>query len=166
MTAYSTTVDETVTTTVRADAEPTVSVVEGRKRLAAGPHIVAEAVRATRLNLSEDQLDQLWLCGTAVPRATSICEHVLAGLASSLTIPGNDTGDAPSDLPVSVVLNLDEDARFCDVQDTAKRFYIGVPIRSPAGINIGVYCVFDNKPGQYVYSDEIQFIRDLSPSPS
>ncbi|KAK3303819.1 hsp90-like protein [Chaetomium strumarium] len=125
-------------------------------------HIVAEAVRATPLNLNEDQLGQLWLCGTAVPRTTSICEHVLAGPASSLTIPGNDTGDTPSDLPVSVVLNLDEDARFCDVQDTAKRFYIGVPIRSPAGINIGVYCVFDDKPRQYVSAEEIQFIRDVS----
>ncbi|KAH8904879.1 hypothetical protein BR93DRAFT_865392, partial [Coniochaeta sp. PMI_546] len=125
-------------------------------------HIVAEALRATPLNLDEDQLDLLWLCGTAVPRATSICEHVLAGPAASLTIPGNITGNAPSDLPVSVVLDLDEDERFCDIKDTQKRFYIGVPIRSPAGINIGVYCIFDDKPRQHVSPVEIQFIRDMS----
>ncbi|KAK4118335.1 hypothetical protein N657DRAFT_583805 [Parathielavia appendiculata] len=125
-------------------------------------HIVAEAVRATPLNLNEDHRDQLWLCGTAVPRATSICEHVLAGPASSLTIPGSDTGDTPSDLPVSVLLSLDQDARFNDVQDPSKRFYVGVPIRSPAGINIGVYCIFDDKPRQDVSSEEVQFIRDMS----
>ncbi|OIW22598.1 hypothetical protein CONLIGDRAFT_587216, partial [Coniochaeta ligniaria NRRL 30616] len=125
-------------------------------------HIVAEALRATPLNVDEEQLDLLWLCGTAVPRATSICEHVLAGPAASLTIPGNMTGNAPSDLPVSVVLDLDQDERFCDIKDTQKRFYIGVPIRSPAGINIGVYCVFDDKPRQRVSPVEIQFIRDMS----
>lgn len=126
-------------------------------------HIVAEAVRSTPLNLDEGhKKEQLWLCGTAVPRATSICEHVLAGPASSLTIPGNATGNLPSDLPVSVVLDLDEDTRFCDVQDAAKKFYIGVPIRSPAGINIGVYCAFDDKPRQSVPSESIQFMRDMS----
>lgn len=126
-------------------------------------HIVAEAVRSTPLNLDEEhKKEQLWLCGTAVPRATSICEHVLAGPASSLTIPGNATGNLPSDLPVSVVLDLDEDSRFCDVQDAAKKFYIGVPIRSPAGINIGVYCVFDDRPRQSVSADLIQFVRDMS----
>jgi signal transduction histidine kinase len=126
-------------------------------------HIVAEAVRSTPLSLDDDhKREQLWLCGTAVPRATSICEHVLAGPASSLTIPGNATGNLPSDLPVSVVLDLDEDSRFCDVQDAAKKFYMGVPIRSPAGINIGVYCVFDDKPRQFVPNDLIQFIRDMS----
>lgn len=125
-------------------------------------HIVAEALRATPLGIDEEQLDLLWLCGTAVPRATSICEHVLAGPATSLTIPGNATGYAPSDLPVSVVLDLDLDQRFCDIKDAQKRFYIGVPIRSPAGINIGVYCIFDDKPRHHVSPVEIRFIRDMS----
>lgn len=125
-------------------------------------HIVAEALRATPLNLDEDQVDLLWLCGTAVPRATSICEHVIAGPAPSMTIPGNSDGNAPNDLPVSVVLDLDQDERFCYIKDPHKRFYIGVPIRSPAGINIGVYCIFDDKPRQHVTSVEIQFIQDMS----
>ncbi|KAB5522962.1 hsp90-like protein [Coniochaeta sp. 2T2.1] len=125
-------------------------------------HIVAEALRATPLNLSEDGLDLPWLCGTAVPRATSICEHVIAGPPGLHTIPGKNTGNAPEDLPVSVVLDLDEDERFCAVQDPHKRFYIGVPIRSPAGINIGVYCIFDDKPRRHVTEVEIQFIRDMS----
>ncbi|KAB5522166.1 hsp90-like protein [Coniochaeta sp. 2T2.1] len=125
-------------------------------------HIVAEALRATPLNLSEDHLDLLWLCGTAVPRATSICEHVIAGPPGLHTIPGKNTGNAPEDLPVSVVLDLDEDERFCNIQDPHKRFYIGVPIRSPAGINIGVYCIFDDKPRRHVTKVEIQFIRDMS----
>jgi hypothetical protein len=79
-----------------------------------------------------------------------------------MTVPGNAVGHAAGDLPVSVVLDLDQDERFCDIQDPQKRFYIGVPIRSPAGINIGVYCVFDDKPRQQVSAEEIQFIRDMS----
>lgn len=125
-------------------------------------HIVAEALRASPLNLDEDPLDLLWLCGTAVPRETSICEHVIAGPAPLMTIPGSSTGNSPNDLPVSVVLDLDEDESFCHIKDPHKRFYIGVPIRSPAGINIGVYCIFDDKPRKHVSSVEIQFIRDMS----
>lgn len=125
-------------------------------------HIVAEALRASPLNLKEEQLEQPCLCGTAVPRATSICEHVLAGPAVTMSFPGRPTGSAPSDLPVSVVPDLNDDARFCSIQDKHKRFYIGVPIRSPAGINIGVYCVFDDQPRQGVSAVDIQFIRDIS----
>ena len=125
-------------------------------------HIVAEALRASPLKLDEPPLDLVWLCGTAVPRETSICEHVIAGPAPLMTIPGNGTGNSPNDLPVSVVLDLNEDERYCYIKDPQKRFYIGVPIRSPAGINIGVYCIFDDKPRRHVSSVEIQFIRDMS----
>jgi hypothetical protein len=79
-----------------------------------------------------------------------------------MTIPGNSTGNLPNDLPVSVVLDLDRDDRYCNIKDPHKRFYIGVPIRSPAGINIGVYCIFDDKPRTAVSPVEIQFIRDMS----
>lgn len=125
-------------------------------------HIVAEALRAAPLGFDDEPVDLLWICGTAVPRATSVCEHVVTGAAMSMTVPGNATGNAPSDLPVSVILDLDQDERFNHSKDPHRRFYIGVPIRSPAGINIGVYCVFDDSPRQRVSPAEIQLIRDMS----
>lgn len=79
-----------------------------------------------------------------------------------MTVPGNAIGNTPEDLPVSVILDLHQDARFSHSKDPHKRFYMGVPIRSPAGINIGVYCVFDDKARQHVSSADIQFIRDMS----
>lgn len=109
-------------------------------------HIVAEAQRLS--------LPQPWLCGAAVDRTTSICEHVLVGMAS-----------CPVDeLPVSVISDLHVDGRFCGtVRDPTKRFYAGVPIRSPSGINIGVFCVFDAYPRpKGMSTEDIKWTQDLS----
>ncbi|KAK3316752.1 hsp90-like protein [Apodospora peruviana] len=126
-------------------------------------HFVAEAIRCAPLcengQPTTKPEGQLVFCGTAIPRAESICEHVLTGPpAEDASIPGKATK-----LPVSVIPNLDLDPRFCYVRDENKRFYAGVPIRSPTGINIGVYCVLDNKPRpEGLTEDQIQFARDIS----
>lgn len=103
-----------------------------------------------------------WLCGTAIPRAFGICEHVL--LESET---GN--GSSPNELPVSVVPDLAADTRFQDrpyiLGEPYNRFYAGVPIRSPGpnGVNIGVYCIFASAPRhQGLSSDEVKFLQDIS----
>ena len=126
-------------------------------------HFVAEAVRCAPL-CPEDLPDpegQRVFCGTAIPRTNSICEHVLTGPAEDASIPGGGQGAA--NLLVTVIPNLDQDSRFCYLRDKNSRFYAGVPIRSPSGINIGVYCVLDNKPRPAgLTGDQIQFVRDIS----
>ena len=70
---------------------------------------------------------------------------------------------------MSVVPDVRLDCRFPDPDDGPKDelgpkhlFYSGVPIRTARGYNIGVYCVFDDKPRADLDSDSIQFLRDIS----
>ncbi|KAH7018153.1 uncharacterized protein B0I36DRAFT_425266 [Microdochium trichocladiopsis] len=115
-------------------------------------YIVAEATQSLPLEPGILHPD-LWLCGTGIPRSHGICEHVLIA-------PQGET------LPVSVVPDLAEDNRFCQrsyIHNAPfNRFYAGVPIRSYKGINIGVLCVFDDKPHSGLDDVSKQYLRDLS----
>lgn len=42
------------------------------------------------------------------------------------------------------------------------RSYVGVPITTPEGVNIGAYCVLDDKPREGVSQPELLFMRDMS----
>lgn len=122
-------------------------------------HIVAEAVRPPPPGKEHAP----YFNGLTFERVTSVCEHVVSGDAVEHTYPGTPSGLSVEDLPVSVINHLDADSRFCHIQDPARQFYAGVPIRSPGGINIGVYCVFDDKPRPHgLGDDEVRFIRDMS----
>lgn len=125
-------------------------------------HIVAEALRPDPPT-SKDRPPPNWFNGLTFERSSSVCEHVVTGAAVSHDVPGTDFGLSVGDIPVSIIRNLDKDARFCHIQDPGRQFYAGVPIRSPEGINIGVYCVFDDKPRpQGLSDDEVRFIREIS----
>lgn len=121
-------------------------------------HIVAEATQTSPLaaNVNEDD-DGLWLCGTSIPRSFGICEHVL--------VSGSPEGSPPM-LPVSVVPDLADDDRFCTRPfvhgKPGNRFYAGVPIRTPEGINIGVYCIFDERPRDGLTGKQAKFMQDMS----
>ncbi|KAJ4290046.1 hypothetical protein N0V88_006849 [Collariella sp. IMI 366227] len=122
-------------------------------------HIVAEAIRPPVPG--QPPLDSF--NALAFERATSVCEHVVTSNARGHTIPGTESGLTAADIPVSIINHLDADARFCQIQDPGRQFYAGVPIRSPAGINIGVYCVFDDTPRpEGLHEDQVHFIRELS----
>lgn len=122
-------------------------------------HIVAEAIRPP----VPGQSPLAPFNTLAFERVTSVCEHVVTGVAQNHTVPGTESGLTVADIPVSVVNHLDADVRFCQIQDPARQFYAGVPIRSPAGVNIGVYCIFDDAPRPGGLDEEqVHFIRDLS----
>ncbi|KAL0932802.1 sensor histidine kinase response [Colletotrichum truncatum] len=135
-------------------------------------YIVAEATRSIPLapNAKYASGNHLWLCGTAIPRAFGICEHVLVGATTeeprkaNSSVPVSDDDD--EQLPVAVVPDLATDRRFCNRPyiDAApyNRFYAGIPIRSPKGINIGVYCIFDDRPRSGLDADSVQFLREVS----
>jgi signal transduction histidine kinase/ActR/RegA family two-component response regulator len=42
------------------------------------------------------------------------------------------------------------------------RSYVGVPITTPTGINIGAYCILDDKPRNGITQSELVFMRDMS----
>ncbi|KAH6651970.1 hypothetical protein BKA67DRAFT_537820 [Truncatella angustata] len=122
-------------------------------------YVVAEATVESPIVPEVDSQHNLWQSGTTIPRSSSLCEHVLVA---------HDDGNSHSDreIPVSVVSDLVCDSRFCnryDIEDPSNnRFYAGAPIRSPKGINIGVICVFGDKPRDGLDSSQTKFLRDIS----
>ncbi|KAK7756180.1 hypothetical protein SLS62_001773 [Diatrype stigma] len=123
-------------------------------------YVVAEATRSLSLDCSDQDQDQLWICGTALPRADCICEHVLD------TSRPRKTNIDPEPLHLSVVPDLTKDPRFqsraCMSRISKHRFYAGVPIRSSRGIDIGVLCVLDDEPRPNLDEASVKFMRDLS----
>lgn len=130
-------------------------------------YIVAEATPtltlAPRANGDDRHGEQLWLCGTAIPRVEGVCEHTLV---SQNPNDFEEVGDLPSDLPLSLVEDLGQDARHCSkpwcAPGSPARFYAAVPIRSKRGINIGVYCVIDTVPRKDWDQRSTQVMRELS----
>ncbi|KAK6860793.1 hypothetical protein PG995_004429 [Apiospora arundinis] len=123
-------------------------------------YIIAQASPSCALTAPAEQ-KETWLDGNAVPRHLSICDSVIRRHDSP------SLGDAHSQtLPAFVVSDLREDARYCsfaDVQDVSyKRFYAGVPIRSPSGIDIGVLCVFDEQPRPSLGEAQMQILQEMS----
>lgn len=124
-------------------------------------HIIAEATPnlplAPRLKHKDQNGENLWLCGTAIPRARGACSYALS--YNSLTSL-HDTK-----LPLVIVDDLQADGRFeyepyCRPGCPAK-FYAAVPIRSRRGINIGVLCVLS--PHDIEWNDrKTEVMRNLS----
>ncbi|KAK7974393.1 hypothetical protein PG989_016241 [Apiospora arundinis] len=108
-------------------------------------YIVAEATPTLSLlpNLADADREgeELWLCRTAIARDHGVCEWAL--------LYDEPAASPDQQLPVTIVEDLQADARFaakpCVVGSPA-RFYAAAPIRSPRGINIGVYCVMHDEP--------------------
>ncbi|CAN8096474.1 unnamed protein product [Discula destructiva] len=138
-----------------------VSLFDGRRQ-----HIVAEAKQSTAIelghgaNLVRDANGcPLLLSGTAVPREHLACEQVLDLLAV--------VSEEGKLLPVAVVPDLTQDARFSSKPyfgptSSLGRFYAGVPLRSPHGIDIGVICIFGSEPRDSFDAPSQRFLRHLS----
>jgi diguanylate cyclase (GGDEF)-like protein len=81
------------------------------------------------------------------PRDISFCTHTIQ-----------------KDEPL-IVPNAIEDSRFRNsplvVGEPGIRFYVGVPLRTPGGFNIGALCAMDTKPGN-VTPEQIAVMQDLA----
>ncbi|KAM0561349.1 hypothetical protein ACHAPJ_003228 [Fusarium lateritium] len=130
-------------------------------------YIIAEASSTTPLipNLGEDgHHENLWHCGTAIPRSHSACEGTLC---SDDREPIDPAGyKLQHELPVTVVDDVTLDSEFsCKPYcrpGGAARFYAAVPIRTDRGVNIGVICVIDTKPGLLWEDRHSRLMRELS----
>ncbi|ORY60866.1 uncharacterized protein BCR38DRAFT_496783 [Pseudomassariella vexata] len=144
-------------TTIRLNAARCLISVFDRNN----QYIVAESTPSLALAPNVEQPDNVWLGGTVIPRSAGICEHVLM-----LTDACPQGSEISTSLPVSVVPDLGEDPRFSDrscIRNAPyNRFYAGVPIVSPRGINIGVLSVLDNKPRDALEQEQIVFLQDMS----
>ncbi|KAF4838854.1 Peroxide stress-activated histidine kinase mak1 [Colletotrichum tropicale] len=128
-------------------------------------YIVAEAtpnlLLAPNATPDSDAGEQLWLCGTSLPRAHGVCESVLVAPAAAERKASHDDG-----LPVSVISDLANDPRSSEKAHYQEwphpRFYAGVPIKSRRGVSIGVFSVWSDEPREELGSNSTQLLRGLS----
>ena len=127
-------------------------------------YLVAEATQSSSLDPKAQSFPQLWPGGTILPRRHCICEHVLDVDDSQRAC--QDGRKAGSVLPVIAISDLTQHPHWHShefvSQNPELRFYAGVPIRSPKGIDIGVLCVMDNTPRDTLEEDSMKFMCDLS----
>jgi hypothetical protein len=127
-------------------------------------YIMAEATRSLSLedDNAHDPGDQLWLGHAKIPRGIACCE-VTVGLPSFPITVTTANGDRDS---VYVVEDLTKNLTTQDKPYVTSfphgRFYAGVPITGPNGINIGAYCVLGDDPRDGVSDKDLIFLRDMS----
>lgn len=123
-------------------------------------YIVAESTKDSVVAPFDQQQNVgIWLGGSAIPRSHGICEHVL--------VAADDAPDrSGAKLQVSVVPDLAEDYRFCNrsyiLEPPCNRFYAGVPLKSSNGVNVGILCVYDEKPRAGLSDTHLDCLRGLS----
>jgi signal transduction histidine kinase/AmiR/NasT family two-component response regulator len=128
-------------------------------------YVLAEATRSLSLedDCSHDEGDQLWLGHAMIPRGIACCEMTvnLPTLASSLSVTSTTDQE-----PIFVVNDLTENSLTQDQPYVTAfpygRFYAGVPIKSPAGINIGAYCILDDDSRDGISERDATFMLDMS----
>ncbi|KAM0361887.1 hypothetical protein ACHAPK_011695 [Fusarium culmorum] len=126
-------------------------------------YIIAEATPTTSLipSLATGQGDdEFWLSGTHIARKDGVCDYTLRAIEDTLHETRSD------ELPAVIVQDLVTDPRFSSSPycqpGTIARFYAAVPIRSPRGVNIGVFCVINSKPGFDWTEKDTNILRTLS----
>ncbi|KAF5622483.1 nik-1 (Os-1p) [Fusarium sp. NRRL 52700] len=77
--------------------------------------------------------------------------------------------ETPRDTVLTSLAQLGlSDARLCKIQhplsEFPARFYAAVPVRSPAGVDIGVYCVIDSEPREVESwtTNDAEVLREIS----
>ena len=127
-------------------------------------YIMAEATRSLSLedDNAHDPGDQLWLGHAKIPRGIACCEWTV-GLPSFPITATTKNGDRDS---IYVVEDLTKNLTTQDKPYVTSfphgRFYAGVPITGPNGINIGAYCVLGDEPRDGVSDKDLIFLRDMS----
>lgn len=107
----------------------------------------------------DSHLDGLWTGTVAVPRSSTYCEHVAS---AAIYLQDSDLVSGP---PVTVIPDLADAPLFRDTvtrwPEPHPRFYCGVPIMSPNGFAIGVYCVLDDTPRAGLEDWQVTLLKDM-----
>ncbi|KAK5121862.1 hypothetical protein LTR85_004433 [Meristemomyces frigidus] len=127
-------------------------------------YVLAEATRT--LSLQDDSVheiaDELWLGHSIIPRGYSICEETVCRLPE----PDGPNAGEPNHSLIHIINDLEQDTQYCDrpyVTDGPKaRFYAGVPITTPKGINIGAYCLLDDVTRPGLDEKAVAFMKDMA----
>lgn len=128
-------------------------------------YVVAEATKTLSLqkNTVSDLEDDLCFGVNAFERSGKACCEWVTRLTH--LAPPKSLSLEPHDHPL-IIPDLTLDERFCREPYVCgkpfTRFYVGVPIISPAGHTIGAYCVLDDKPRDGLSAAEIDFVKDMA----
>ncbi|KAF2847597.1 hypothetical protein T440DRAFT_510054 [Plenodomus tracheiphilus IPT5] len=121
-------------------------------------YFVAESTKTLHLDNTskfDHPDDALWAGCVRVPMAGRLCEHTLA------TLPPPDGGPACFE-----VLDLSKDERFNQLEFVKGkphfRNYVGVPLRTRKGINIGSLFIIDSNIRPALNGDERQFLGTMA----
>ncbi|KAM0720998.1 hypothetical protein Q7P37_003283 [Cladosporium fusiforme] len=105
---------------------------------------------------------QLWMGHATMPRGIACCEITV----NRPPLPNTAVVDGDWWESVFVIDDLTKHAQMQDkpfVTDYPKgRSYVGMPITTPSGINIGAFCVLDDNPRDGVSKSELVFMRDMA----
>ncbi|KAF4963924.1 hypothetical protein FSARC_8104 [Fusarium sarcochroum] len=110
-------------------------------------YIVAETTQQSSLSPGpirpKNDHGEFWLYPGTFPRQLSVCDRALMAQINDPLAPDKE-------LPLTLIPDLMADARLSKIphplSECPARFYAAVPIRSPTGVDIGVYCVVDPQP--------------------
>ncbi|KPI34667.1 uncharacterized protein AB675_68 [Cyphellophora attinorum] len=127
-------------------------------------YVMAEATQT--LSLESDSThgpgDELWLGYSTIPRDIACCE-ITIGLPHSLAVDATEYDRSKSAFVVNdLTAHPDLSSRAYVTEYPHGRFYAGVPITTPSGVNIGAYCILDDKPRDGVSREDLTFLRDMS----
>ncbi|KAH7249875.1 uncharacterized protein BKA55DRAFT_512563 [Fusarium redolens] len=128
-------------------------------------YIVAETTQRSSLAKGpirpKDSNGDFWLYPGTFTRQLSVCDRAL--MAQS-----HDSSSSDKELPLTLIPDLKADARLCKIphplSEFPARFYAAVPVRSPTGVDIGVYCVLDPEPREAKSwtSNDTEVLREIS----
>jgi signal transduction histidine kinase/CheY-like chemotaxis protein/GAF domain-containing protein len=127
-------------------------------------YIMAEATRT--LSLEDDAIhepgDEVWMGHSVIPRDVACCETTVN--LPSFPISNAAHGDIKKSVFVvnDLTKHPDLSTRPYVTGYPNGRFYAGVPITTPSGVNIGAYCILDDKVRDGVSEEELIFLRDMS----
>jgi signal transduction histidine kinase/CheY-like chemotaxis protein len=127
-------------------------------------YIMAEATQTLSLEneKTHEPDDQLWMGYSVIPREVACCEV-------TVNLPSFDATKAFNEHYRDNCFVVDDltkhpDLRFRNyvTEHPHGRYYAGVPITTPAGVNIGAYCILDDKPREGISKQDLVFMHDMS----
>lgn len=137
-----------------------ISLLDGKRQF-----ILAEATQSLSLRSEEVHAlnDGLFAGCTSIDQAASPCKHTVQ-LHSKFPGPSQQDSEPLNTL---VILDLAQDIRSMDdhvvTHPPNLRFYAGVPLCIPhTNINVGTYCVVDDKPRSSLHPEQLIFLKDMS----
>ncbi|KAF9767823.1 hypothetical protein IL306_014951 [Fusarium sp. DS 682] len=128
-------------------------------------YIVAETTQRSSLTKGpvrpKNSNGDFWLYPGTFPRQLSVCDRALMA-------QNHDSSASDKELPLTLIPDIRADSRLCKIphplSEFPARFYAAVPIRSPTGVDIGVYCVVDPEPreAESWSSSDTEVLREIS----